>query len=61
MKDVLSSSILMLEGKNEQECQEYSKICVPCHLPIHEFVFSKLAIILDDIIDIQQEDSMNIL
>jgi len=45
MKDVLPSGILLLEGKDGRKCQEHSKNCVPCYLPIEGSVHPELAIL----------------
>jgi len=46
VKDVLSTSILLLEGKDGWECQEHSKNCAPYHLLVEDFAHSKLAVVL---------------
>ena len=47
VKDVLPSSILLLEGKDGRECCEYCKNCALCYLPIDGSVHPELAIVPD--------------
>lgn len=42
LKNVLSNSILLLEGKNGQECQDHLKNCIPCHLHTNDSIHFKL-------------------
>ena len=34
VKDILPSGVLLLEGKDGQECRDNTKNCAPCHLSI---------------------------
>jgi len=45
VKDVLLSGILLLEGKDGQECREHFKNCTPCHLSIEGFVHPELIVV----------------
>ena len=47
VKDVLSSGILLLQGKDGRECREHSKNCALYHLPIDGSVHPELAIVPD--------------
>ena len=45
MKEVLPSGLLLLEDKDDKECREHSKKCVPCHLPIVGTIHLELAVV----------------
>ena len=47
VKDILPSGILLLEGKDGQECQEHSKNCASCHLPIEGTLDPEWAVVLE--------------
>lgn len=46
-KDVLTSEVLLLEGKDGREYLEHSKNYVPYHLPIDGSVQHELVVVLD--------------
>jgi len=50
VKDILPNGILLLKGKDERECREYSKNCAPCHLPIKGTVHSELVVVPDGLL-----------
>lgn len=45
VKEVLSSGVLLLEGKDGQGCRDNVKDCAPCHLPIEATICPELAIV----------------
>ena len=45
VKDILPSGVLLLEGKDGQECRDHTKNCAPCHLPIEGTICPKLAVV----------------
>ena len=45
IKDILSSGVLILEGKDGQECKDNTKNCAPCHLPIKDIIYPELAVV----------------
>ena len=47
VKEVLTSGLLLLEGKDGRECREHSKNYAPCHLPIEGTVHPELAVVLE--------------
>ena len=45
VKDILPSGVLLLEGKDGQECRDNTKNCAPCHLPIEGTICPELAVV----------------
>jgi hypothetical protein len=45
VKAILPSGVLLLEGKDGQECRDNTKNCAPCHLPIEGTVYPELAMV----------------
>ena len=45
VKDILPSGVLLLEGKDGQECRDNTKNCAPCHLLIKGTVYPKLVVV----------------
>ena len=45
VNEVLLSGLLLLEGKDGQECHEHSKNYAPCHLSIEGTIHPKLAVV----------------
>jgi hypothetical protein len=46
VKDILPNGVLLLEGKDGQECRNNPKNYVPCHLPIKRTIYPKLVMVL---------------
>src|SRR4051794_1820459 len=42
---ILPCGVLPLEGKDGEECKNNTKNCAPCHLPIKEIIYPKLAMV----------------
>jgi len=49
VKDVLPSSILLLESNDRKECPDHSMNCVPCHLSIEKILHPELVVVLDNL------------
>ena len=45
MKELLPSGVLLLEGKDGQECRDNTKNCAPCHLPIEGTKHLEMAVV----------------
>ena len=45
VKEILPSGVLLLEGKDGQECRDNTKNCAPCHLPIEGTVHPEMAVV----------------
>ena len=45
VKDILPSGVLLLEGKDGQECRDNTKNCAPCPLPIEGTIYPELAVV----------------
>ena len=45
VKEILPSGVLLLEGKDGQECRDHTKNCAPCHLPIEGIFSPELAVV----------------
>ena len=45
VKEILPSGVLLLEGKDGQECRDNPKNCAPCHLPIKGIVSLELVVV----------------
>ncbi len=45
VKAILPSGVLLLEGKDGQECRDNTKNCAPCHLPIEGTIYPELAVV----------------
>ena len=46
VKEILPSGVLLLEGKDGQECKDNTKNYAPYHLPIKRTIFLELAMVL---------------
>ena len=45
VKEILPSGVLLLEGKDGQECRDNTKNCAPCHLPIEGTILPELVVV----------------
>jgi hypothetical protein len=45
VKDILPNDILLMEGKDRQECKDNQKNGAPCHLPIEGTIYLELSMV----------------
>ena len=45
VKEILPSVVLLLEGKDGQECRDHTKNYAPCHLPIEGIILPELVVV----------------